>query len=760
MCLSFCGANTPLHSARTEVERSRTKNVAPQPAQRIKTVLVCLLLSLLGPAAGVSPAAQSQAQQPTAASEALSVVVMDPLARPLSCDCVKGFAQRDYEKLARWLQQRLDCQVRVSFSEDLGRALRGPAGGKAHVVIGKRSVVEFDAAAERLKLRPLAVLTGKDGTTTLTGLFVVPSNAPAKAMKELKGYRIIFGPPEVEERHGAAIAALKAAGLSVSQPLQTEESCASAAFSAMESPKPAAAVISSYSKALLEGCGTIEKGALRVVGETAPVLFITVFVDQSVPPHRRQQILDALLSVREDAKLLEALESERGFVAVDKADGAGATGAAKPLLTGFAVRSLRDGQLADRSDSAVERPVVGSAAQRAENGNGGNGGNAAGWPGWRGPGRDALCPHLPDRLPEKPRFAWSKRLNGPALAGIAATADRLIVADRDPLDQQDIFVCLKTGTGEQLWQLRYPAPGNLDYGNSPRATPLIHAGKVYLLGAFGDLYCVDLSDGKVLWRKNLLRDFGAQLPKWGYCWSPLVVDGKLIILPGAGEASVAALDCNSGKTLWRSPGGPAAYASPIVARLGGRLQVVAYDQTSAGGWDLQTGRRLWTLVPPEKNDFNVPTPIVVDGKLLLCSENNGTRLYCFDSQGAIVPKPEASFADLAPDSSTPVATAGRVFGAWGGRLYCLDLAKGLQPLWTAEDQLLDNYVSFIASANRVLITTQCGHLLLVDAIGPQYKLLSRLALFDEQTEVISHPAIVGNRLFVRDSAGVHCLLLE
>lgn len=757
MCFIFSGANTALHSARTAVERSRTKNVAPQPAQRIKTVLVCLLLSLLGQPVGVSPAAQSQAQQSPAAIEALSVVVMDPLARPLSCDCVKGFAQRDYEKLARWLQQRLDCQVRLSFSEHLGRALRGPAGGKAHVVIGKRSVVEFDAAAERLKLRPLAMLTGKDGTTTLTGLFVVPSNASARTMKDLKGYRIIFGPPEVEERHGAAIAALKAAGLSVPQTVETEESCASAAFSAIESPKPAAAVISGYSKALLEGCGTIEKGALRVVGQTAPVPFITVFVDESVPPQRRQQILDALLSVREDAKLLEALESERGFVAVAKAEGTGAVGPSEMLLAGSAVQSLFDSELGEHSHSAIETLVVGSAAEGAENG---GVGEAVGWPGWRGPARDALCRHLPDRLPEKPRFAWSKRLNGPALAGIAAAADRLIVADRDPLDQQDIFLCLKTATGEPLWQVRYPAPGNLDYGNSPRATPLIHAGKVYLLGAFGDLHCVDLSDGKVLWRKNLLRDFEAELPKWGYCWSPIVVDGKLIILPGARQASIVALDCDSGKTLWCSPGGPAAYASPIVARLGGRLQVVAYDQTSAGGWDLQTGRRLWTLVPPEKNDFNVPTPIGVDGKLLLCSENNGSRLYCFDSQGSIVPKPEASFADLAPDSSTPVATAGRVFGACGGRLYCLDLAKGLQPLWTADDQLLDNYVSFIASANRVLITTQCGHLLLVDATGPQYKLLSRLALFDGQTEVISHPAIVGNRLFVRDSAGVHCLVLE
>ena len=39
----------------------------------------------------------------SAAEEPIRVVVMDPLARPLACDCVKGYAQRDYDRLGRFL---------------------------------------------------------------------------------------------------------------------------------------------------------------------------------------------------------------------------------------------------------------------------------------------------------------------------------------------------------------------------------------------------------------------------------------------------------------------------------------------------------------------------------------------------------------------------------------------------------------------------------------------------------------------------------
>jgi outer membrane protein assembly factor BamB len=131
-------------------------------------------------------------------------------------------------------------------------------------------------------------------------------------------------------------------------------------------------------------------------------------------------------------------------------------------------------------------------------------------------------------------------------------------------------------------------------------------------------------------------------------------------------------------------------------------QVIGYDATTLGGWDVETGRRLWTLVPEEQGDFNVPTPVYGDGKLLVTTENNGTRLYAFDATGRIVPEPRARNDALAPDTQTPVVLGGRAFGCCG-KLFCLDLARGLKTVWEAEGRWFQDYGALLAGNGRLLL---------------------------------------------------------
>ncbi len=280
-----------------------------------------------------------------------------------------------------------------------------------------------------------------------------------------------------------------------------------------------------------------------------------------------------------------------------------------------------------------------------------------------------------------------------------------------------------------------------------------------LHGAFGHLVCAKLSTGEVLWRRNLRSEFNVtEKLVWGHTASPLIVGDALVLFPGGSLASVAVLNLRTGATVRQITGGPPAFASPIEASLGGRRQVVGYDQTTLGGWDLETGRRLWTLSPPRPDDFNVPTPIAVGGKLLVSTENNGTRLYDFDARGRIVPQPIAVNDELAPDTHSPVVVGRRVFGVWSG-LHCLDLDDGLKPVYRADDGAFDEYASLLASDDVVLATTQRGELLLVDARSDAFRLLARLKLFDDESGVYAHPALVGNRLYVRASDRIVCLEL-
>ena len=254
--------------------------------------------------------------QAPAADDALSLVVMDPLAMPLSCPCVKGYAQRDYDKLAEHLSQKLGRQIHVAYSDSLIAALRDKTEGKADIIIGKHSVVLFDAKKAGREVKHVAMLTGKDGDVTQHGLVVVPAKDPAQSVADLQGYQIIFGPEESDEKHAAALALLKEHGVPPPKKIETRSACDEGATLILEAGPDhrGAAVISSYAKPLLEGCGTVQKGDLRVIGETAKVPFVAAFVSQTLESGLQESIRQELLDVFSEPLLCVALETKYGFV--------------------------------------------------------------------------------------------------------------------------------------------------------------------------------------------------------------------------------------------------------------------------------------------------------------------------------------------------------------------------------------------------------------------------------------------------------------
>lgn len=245
----------------------------------------------------------------------LHVIVMDPLSAPLSCDCVKGYAQRKYEKLGEFLAKQLGRPVKVTWSESLVKATK-ETDGAAHLVIGKHSVVLHDAQKLNRKYEPIAALTGSDGETTQTGLLVVRTPDAAQKVTDLKGYRVFFGPEDCDEKCAVVIDMLKEAKMPVPTERETYPSCSNAASKLMElkAEEKAVAVISSYAEPLLAGCGAVKKGDLRVIARSKPIPFITAFADGALSTAEQESIKTALLAVAEEVELLEALETEAGFV--------------------------------------------------------------------------------------------------------------------------------------------------------------------------------------------------------------------------------------------------------------------------------------------------------------------------------------------------------------------------------------------------------------------------------------------------------------
>jgi len=667
---------------------------------------------------------------------------MDPLADALACACIPGFAQRRYARLCGHLSREIGRPVEFLHAENLAEAL-AVANGRMDLIIGPRALVEYDAAETATPLRPVMMLTDPEGKTATTGLFVVRPDDPARTIGDLKGRTVLIGPPEHQERHHAALAKLRAVGANT-KVVDTDNA---AALAVIESDADAA-VLSDYRLRLLIGCNVLDKGDLRVIGRTRERPFVTAFVAGNTSAEAEARFAKALAAMANDADLLAAMESRDGFVQIPK----------------------RWKQGGDRHVHMAPR----------------------GWTDWRGPGREGSTPHVPTTLPSKGklRFVWRRKLTGVGLSGLTATPGYLIVADKrfvagtDPDDAQeeDVWRCFDARTGRQRWELAHRASGEMDYSNSPRAAPVIHQGLAYLLGASGDLHCVKLNSGKVVWSANIVDDFDAKLPLWGMCATPLVYGDVLIVNPGGKQASLVALNRFDGSVVWKSPGRAAAYASFYLSVFGGVEQIVGYDAISLGAWDPKTGRRLWEIIPPEEGDFNVPTPVRSGGRLLVTTENNGTRLYDFDLGGRIKPAPVASSDTLHPDTSTPVLVNGLLFGVSNG-LHCLDPANGLKTLWSVEDESYDDYAALIGGNQRVLIVTVEGELILIRANAKRCEVIGRLKPFEreltpkmlkglskeeaetklreinEGVEIWSHPAIVGDRLFLRTQNEIVCIQL-
>ena len=658
------------------------------------------------------------AAEPPASTDAdpLCVVVMDPLAAQLSCPCVAGYAQRDYLALGRHLEKALGRPVKIGFGESLARGTQASGCPRAHLVIGKHSVVREDGKAGGIVVEPLAALTDQHGSRLLHGLFVVPTEDPAESLEDLVDYTIHLGPSEHAEKHSMALEALRRVAASDHPESKVAASCSDAAAAILDAPQPAqaAAVISSYAQPLLEGCGTVPKGALRVVGQTRPVRFITAFVTGDVDFPTRDRLKQALLDVGRDQNLCKKLESSRGFVPCP-----------------------------DPLQSA--------------------------WSGWRGPHRDGFVPGLPARLPEAVERVWSRPLSRSGLGGIAATHYYVVIGDRDDEDRQDVFRCFDANTGRPLWTVAYDAPGELDYGNSPRATPLLENDRVHLFGAMGDLHCVTLATGRVLWKRNLVVDFGVPkgaLSAWGYCSSPLVADGRLIVNPGAPDASLVALDPATGAEVWRCPGKPAGHASFVAADVSGVSQVIGYDNATLGGWDPLTGKRLWSLAPEVTGDFNVPTPVIVKDavpRLLVATEMNGTRLHAFRADSTIDPKPLGQRREPAPDMATPVMHGRRMFCAQE-TLFALECtSRGLAEAGAPQSGPFATYAAAVAGPASVLVIGNSGQLVMHDVV-PGRREPTTLAAFEDASgennnPVFSHPAFVGTRMFIRGDNELICVEL-
>ena len=157
------------------------------------------------------------------------------------------------------------------------------------------------------------------------------------------------------------------------------------------------------------------------------------------------------------------------------------------------------------------------------------------------------------------------------------------------------------------------------FEGGPAGTPSIDGDRVYTLSHEGDLFCLAASNGKVLWRKNLLRDFGGSRQRWGYAGSPLV-DGNLVIVDSGGVgASTVALDKTTGALKWKAGDDEAGYSSPVAFDLAGTRCIAVFKADALVGLNAANGQEMWRYRWKTSYDINAPTPMVFGDKIFITS---------------------------------------------------------------------------------------------------------------------------------------------
>jgi hypothetical protein len=168
---------------------------------------------------------------------------------------------------------------------------------------------------------------------------------------------------------------------------------------------------------------------------------------------------------------------------------------------------------------------------------------------------------------------------------------------------------------------------------------------------------------------------------------------------------------------------------------------------------VESGERLWEVQPAIKNDFNVPTPVLVENGIALTSENNATRIHHFASDGKLRDEPDSEFLDLAGDSHTPVRLGQYLVGV-DRELYVLDLKNKLALAAHFQDKSLNDYCSLIGSEDRVLVTCNNGDVILLRVGDGEVEECGRLKLSAKSAQILAHPAISGTTYFVRLATGI------
>jgi outer membrane protein assembly factor BamB len=356
-----------------------------------------------------------------------------------------------------------------------------------------------------------------------------------------------------------------------------------------------------------------------------------------------------------------------------------------------------------------------------------------------------------------PTVLWRERV-GPAWSSMAVVDG--FVFTQEQRENREAIVCRDAMTGKETWA--HEDAGRFEEamsGVGPRATPTFAGGRIYALGALGTLDCLDAATGQLIWSRDVRKDADAALPIWAFSGSPLVMDDRVIVFAGGeGKKGLLAYSCSDGHPLWTADAGKMSYASPQAYDDAGGRRVLMFTNEGLFAVEPVMGQVRWTY--PLKGPLGIPACIqacpVGPGSLVVgIGASFGTERIQLAADGGspsrkwVTPRVKPSFSDM-------VFHDGFLYGFDKTYFCCVDAATGNRK-WR-EGEYGAGQVLLLADQGFMIVTSEDGQAILLRCNADRNEELGRVHAVEGKTW--NHPAVAGDRLYVRSDGEMVCLQLK
>jgi len=373
------------------------------------------------------------------------------------------------------------------------------------------------------------------------------------------------------------------------------------------------------------------------------------------------------------------------------------------------------------------------------------------WPQWRGQDRSGVSRET-GLLREWPRsgptLTWSASQLGAGYGSVSVAGARVFVQGMK--NRQSVVTSLDRATGKPVWSIALGSAQENDRGSGPRSTPSVDGDRVYVLTENGDLVCLLVADGKVVWRRNIIKEFNGRNINWLISESPLVDGNRVIVSPGGRNAGMAALDKMTGMTLWVSKelSDEAGYASSVVADVQGVRTIMTLTGNAGIGVRASDGKLMWRYGNVANNTANITTPVYSNGKVFYTSAyGTGGALLGLKANGQDVSAQEIYFTrNMQNHHGGVVLVDGYLYGFNNSILTCLEFDTG-KVMW--RDRSVGKG-SVAYADGHLYILSEDNVVGLVDASPKGYRETGRFTISDQGWPAWAHPVISGGQLLVRN----------